>query len=96
MPPTQSHSPSSRASCISRRPSSNQIFIFRARGRVGGAGDRGLEARGQRRARAGTPGDAAGEGRAPGTPQLEDSVSGGRTQILGKSLGIFLKISLSV
>ena len=65
-------------------------------GRVGGAGDRGLEARGQRRARAGTPGDAAGEGRAPGTPQLEDSVSGGRTQILGKSLGIFKKNFLSV
>lgn len=96
MPPTQSHSPSSRASCISRRPSSNQIFIFSARGRGRGAGDRGSEARGQRRTRAGAPGEAAGEGRAPGTPQLEDSVSGGRTQILGESLGFFLKFSICV
>lgn len=57
-----------------------------------GAGERGWEARGQRRTRAGAPGEAAGEGRAPGTPQLEDSVSGGRTQILGESLGIFFLI----
>lgn len=40
-----------------------------------GAGDSRSEARGKRRARAGAPGEAAGEGRAPGTPQLEDSVS---------------------
>ena len=36
---------------------SGTVSPFRARGRGGGAGDCGLEARGQRRLRAGTPGD---------------------------------------
>lgn len=77
--PAQGHSPSSSASCTSRRPSSSQSFIFRAKGaRAEVLGPRpeehptaqgkGKGAGGRRRAR-------GVSGRASGTPQLEDSVS---------------------
>lgn len=61
--PSLNHSPSSSASCTSRRPSSSQSFIFRAKVRDRGAGDSVSKAHGQHRARAGAWGEAAGGGR---------------------------------
>lgn len=76
--PALSHSPSSSASCTSRRPSSSQTFIFRAKRRQRCWGQR-AEARRQLRARAGARGVAAGEGR-----RLGAGAAAGRGGRLGR------------